>query len=147
MMKMFKNLVMIISLVLLFSGCSVEPEAINYGKDQCAACRMTIMEPKFAGEIINNNGKVFKFDDAHCVAEYLQDGQIKQEDVKMVVFTNFNQPEDFLQTNNAWFVKSASLKSPMNGNVAAFPDKATAEAEAKSLQGEAGSWEEIMKKL
>ncbi len=146
MMK-FRISVMIISTALFFAGCSVQPEAINYGKDQCAACRMTIMEPKFAGEIINNNGKVFKFDDAHCVAEYLQAGQIKKEDVKMVVFTNFKQPDEFLQTTNAWFVKSASLKSPMNGNVAAYADKATAEAEAQSLPGEAGSWEEIMKKL
>ncbi|MFL5807903.1 MAG: hypothetical protein ACJ749_00200, partial [Flavisolibacter sp.] len=54
-------------LVLALNSCSTKPQPFAYGKDVCDDCSMTIMDPKFGGEIITKKGKVFKFDDAHCL--------------------------------------------------------------------------------
>ena len=49
-----------------------KPEPIAYGKDSCSECKMTIIDPKFGGEIISKKGKIFKFDDTHCLAKFME---------------------------------------------------------------------------
>ena len=39
------------------AGCNPKPEKITFGKDNCAECKMTIMDPKFGGEIVTKKGK------------------------------------------------------------------------------------------
>ena len=61
---------------LILSSCSVEPQAIAIGKDLCDECHMTIMDPKFGGEVVTKKGKVFKFDDVHCLIRFSKSGKI-----------------------------------------------------------------------
>jgi copper chaperone NosL len=56
-------------IAFLLIGCNPKAEKINLGKDQCAECKMTIVDPKFGAEIVTKKGKVYKFDDTHCIAD------------------------------------------------------------------------------
>jgi copper chaperone NosL len=58
--------------VFILTGCTHKPEKFVLGKDECAECKMTIMDPRFGGEIVTKKGKIYKFDDAHCVAVFLE---------------------------------------------------------------------------
>jgi copper chaperone NosL len=129
--------------VFLFQGCSVEPEKIAYGKDQCSECRMTIMDPKFGAEIVTKKGRVYKFDDVHCVVQFLKSGSERRENVDQIVFTDYHNLDQFLDSGTAWFIVSPQLKSPMNGNAAAFSDKKTAETQAATIKGNIVNWEHL----
>jgi len=48
MKKLF--LYFILSGLFLFTGCKVEPEPINYGKDQCHFCKMNIVDKQHAAQ-------------------------------------------------------------------------------------------------
>lgn len=107
------------------AGCSKGFEPVAYGREACAHCRMTIMDPHYASELITPKGKVFKFDDVACMKQYIREQQLGEPGLVLFV-ADFTQPGGaFLDARKASFVRSEAFASPMNGNCAAF---ATAEA-------------------
>ena len=117
-----KNIILF-SLFILFvaTGCSTEPQAINYGKDVCEHCKMVIADEKYGAEIITTKGKVFKFDSAEClmdlITENKQEGQFT--DAQLLVI-NFAKPTTFIDAKTAFYLKDKSYQSPMGGNIAPF---------------------------
>ncbi|MBS1776725.1 MAG: nitrous oxide reductase accessory protein NosL [Bacteroidetes bacterium] len=111
---------------LMISSCARKFEPIDYGKDGCAHCKMTIVEKQFAAEIVNEKGRVFKFDDISCMKIFTAENHL--DDSKILLFVaNYANPEQaFLDVNTAYMLFSESFKSPMNGYIAAF--KSTDEA-------------------
>ena len=134
-------------LVISFSSCTTGPEAINYGTDQCQDCRMTIMEPQFGGELVTKKGRVFKFDDAHCLANYIRKGNIKEADIAQTVFVDYEKQGNFVDAASAYFVVSPQIKSPMNSNAAAFSNKAAASQKASATNGTLLSWSQLFASL
>jgi copper chaperone NosL len=61
------------------NGCSQSPQPIKYGAEECANCKMTIMNPRFAGEIITVKGKIYKFDDVHALYHSYNRTKIKMK--------------------------------------------------------------------
>ena len=133
--------------LLLLVSCNAKPEAFAIGRDTCHDCKMTIMDPKFGGEIITEKGKVYKFDDAHCIASFLKTGQVKEEDITQTVFIDYENKDRFLNVESSFFVVSTRLKSPMNSNAAAFANKEIADKIAAQTSGEVKSWEALLKTL
>ncbi len=111
--------------VLLFSmlfvdSCTTGPEAIRLGKDNCAFCKMTISDSRFGSEIVTSTGKVFKFDDIQCMEQFMKEADEKVRKNSGVYLVDFCGNHGFLSTEKSILLKSVALKSPMNGNVAAF---------------------------
>jgi copper chaperone NosL len=129
-----------VACLVIFASCNAEPESFQYGKDQCEDCRMTIMDPHFAAQLVTKKGRVFKFDDAHCLVSYQKKNDAKE--VKTTVFNDF-ATEKFVDAEKAFFVQSPMLKSPMNGNAAAFASKEVAMAKAKETGGTVLTWNEL----
>ena len=102
------------------------------------------MDPKFAGEIISKKGKIYKFDDAHCLVHFLKAGNIKTADISQTVFIDYENNKNFLDINSLFFVVSPKLKSPMNGNAAAFVDKSSAARIARETDGEIKEWASLL---
>jgi copper chaperone NosL len=118
--------------VILLTGCTYKPEKFVLGKDECAECKMTIMDPKFGGEIITKKGKIYKFDDAHCVAVFMERRGVEMSSIRQTLFADYNNPDEFVKVKSAEFVVSSQFRSPMGGNAAAF--KSPAEASKKSAE-------------
>ena len=70
---------------------------------------------------------MYKFDDAHCVAVFLERRAVELSDIHKTLFVNYNKPDEFVQVKFAEFVVSSQFKSPMGGNAAAFKNKSEAE--------------------
>lgn len=134
-------------LLFSFSFCTTNPEPFVYGKDVCADCKMTIMDPKFGGEIISKKGKIFKFDDAHCMVSYLKSGSLKTEDIATTVVVGYENNKNFLDVKSTVFVVSPQFKSPMNSNAAAFPDQQSAQKTAGNTNGEIKNWNSLYSSL
>ncbi len=121
--------------MLLLAACNPKPEKIAYGKDSCAECKMTIMDAKFAAEIVTKKSKVYKFDDARCVATFLERRGVELSNIHQILFVNYNNAGEFIKVTDAEFLVSSQLKSPMGGNAAAFKGDAEAKKKAAEIEG------------
>jgi copper chaperone NosL len=128
--------------LLVLSSCNTRPEPFAYGKDVCDDCRMTIVDPKFGAEIVTKKGRIYKFDDVHCLLHFLDAGKADVKQVAQLVFADYRN-KNLIDANAVYFVKSAQLRSPMNSNTAAFSDKTTADHIAFESSGDVMTWNEV----
>lgn len=129
--------------VLFISSCNTGPEAIIPGKDHCDFCKMTVSDNHFGAEIITKKGKSFKFDDAHCILSFLQNNGVDHKDVKEIYFTDFSGTHSLIKADQAFFLKSEALKSPMAGNIAAFASKDSLNKINTEYKGAMITWSEL----
>jgi copper chaperone NosL len=120
--------------MFLLPSCTTEPQPFAYGKDGCHFCKMTIITPGFGGEIITRKGRVFKFDDLHCLLSFLKGGEVKEGDIARTLVADHKENNRFLDAATAIYVQGGQLHSPMNANAAALAD-ATAAAEVEQTSG------------
>jgi len=130
--------------VLLLAGCTVEPEPIHFGTDNCHACKMTLMDRKFGAEIVTRKGKVYKFDDVNCMVNFLNEGTLTEGDVKYKLVIDYSQPEKLIAASEAFYVKSPEIKSPMNSQVAAFETDEAHKQYRKQFNGFYLTWGELI---
>lgn len=128
--------------ILFLVGCSNGPRPIQVGKDACDYCKMAIADMNYGAEIVTKKGKVFKFDDTHCLAAFRSE-KMDSSDVKDVYFVNFSGPHNLVNGNNVILVKSEELRSPMGGNTAAFEKEAEANATMNKVNGEKISLQDL----
>ena len=121
-------------IAFLFIGCNPKAEKINFGKDQCAECKMTIVDPKFGAEILTKKGKAYKFDDTHCIAAFLERRGVELSNIYHVFFVDYNGNNELVDVDSAEFVVSSRLKSPMGG-AAAFRNLAEAKKKSAEIEG------------
>lgn len=130
--------------IFILSACSTETEPINYGKENCTFCKMTIMDKKFGSELVTLKGKVFKFDDLSCMSKYMKTANLHEADCKHVVVNSYNKPEEFLDIKKAFFIQSENLQSPMLGNIGAFESEGLAQKFGSGdSQSKKVTWTEI----
>jgi copper chaperone NosL len=132
---------------VVLTSCKTQPQPFAYGKDICDDCKMTIMDPKFGGEIITKKGRIYKFDDSHCMVHFLKAGSVKESDIAQTVFVDHDNEKNFLNVKSSYFVVSGQLKSPMNGNAGCFPSLQVAEQKAKELNGVVKNWDQLYQTL
>lgn len=136
------------SLILLMcTSCTVKPEPFVFGKDNCSYCKMTIMTPSFGGEVLTKKGKIYKFDDLHCMISFLKSGEVPQEKIAQLLVVDGKGGGEFVNATQAVFIKSEQLHSPMNGNAIAYADQATANSANKQLNGAVNSWQELYQQI
>lgn len=129
------------ALMLLFimSSCSNDPQPIKYGSDACDFCKMTIMQKKFANEWVTDKGKIYRFDDLHCLLSFR-----KTDKSNGTAYINdFTEKQEFVKAADMSFVESQAINAPMGGHVAAFTNKAAAEELAKNNNGQLLSWQQV----
>ncbi len=127
--------------LVLFTAVSCKRgyEPIAYGKDACAHCKMTIMDKRFSAEIVNQKGRVFKFDDVVCLRAFTQ------EIPGSMLFVNdyTGKQTEPLNAATAVFLHHENFKSPMAGNLPAFAGAEAAAALKDSLGLELLTWETL----
>ena len=139
-----KTAAAVTTLLLFFlASCNVGPEPIKLGVDACSFCKMSIADDKFGAEIVTKKGKIYKFDDIHCLLEFRRSNVVDDADIKQTYLVGFNDPHDFIEAPKAFLLKSDELRSPMGGNIAAFPDAKSIEQAAQKLKGEKVEWSSL----
>ncbi|MCK9400742.1 MAG: nitrous oxide reductase accessory protein NosL [Bacteroidales bacterium] len=140
MKKIFLSAVVI----LVFVACSVGPEKINYGEDHCVNCEMTIMDKRYGTEIVTAKGKVYKFDSVECLVEYLKGNKVSNENVKLVLVTPFNHPEQLVDASTSQVLHCKNLPSPMGRYLTAFQDEGEALPFREQFGGVLFSWDNLL---
>jgi len=120
-----KNYIVIIVLAGILFSCSAQPVPIQFGHDACDYCKMVIMDPKFGAELVTDKGKAFKFDDINCLIEFSKEEKLTSENVSHWLVIDFNNPENFIPAEKAYYTRSASIMSPMASRIASFSNAET----------------------
>ena len=121
-----------------------ELEPIDIHKDKCEFCKMSISDIRFACELVTKKGRIYKFDDILCVNGYLQENMDKAEG--KIYVCNFDGNNELIPAENAFYIESDSLHSPMGGDVAAFKTETMADEYAKKIEARRTLWQNIKEK-
>ncbi len=145
-MKIIKFL-SIALLAILINSCSVEPEPINYGKDQCDFCKMGIVDKSHAAQYVSEKGKQFKFDAIECLIREISDPAIEKASLAHILVTDYNNPGKLIPVKEATFIICKKIKSPMGAYLSAFSTDAEAQKVIDEMGGEKYTWASIQSKF
>lgn len=124
----------------LLQGCATGPQPIAYGKDNCSYCKMTFADKRFGGEVCTRKGKVYKFDDLHCLLASLQEGAPAREEIGTIYLLDFTG-RGWIEASKAYLLKCADLHTPMGGDIAAFTS--TADLQHSEFNGQQLLWKDL----
>lgn len=126
-------------------SCSVEPQPIEYGERDCHFCKMTIVDKLHGAEIVTQKGKVYFFDAAECMVNYINEHE--ELDISIYLTNHYLNPEELIDAKNAFFLISPDIPSPMGANLTAFPTEDSVNEMLENLNGEVYSFDEILNKF
>ncbi len=129
-------------LTLILFACSPKPEPINYGKDACDYCRMSIVDKKFGGEIVLKTGKVYKFDDIGCMINFFWESDLSEKDVYMFLVVDYYTGK-LIDATKAFYIQSDNIHSPMAYDIVAFEKPENAERFIKKNGGGLMNWAQV----
>jgi copper chaperone NosL len=130
-------------IMICCSSCSTGPQAIQFGKDACDFCKMTIFDQRFGGEVITKKGKVYKFDDIHCISSFLKSSDSRKTDLAGIYLLDYTEPQKFVHANESFLLQSNGLHSPMGSNTAAFISETNRKQCKQQVNGTNVQWNEI----
>jgi copper chaperone NosL len=126
---------------LLSCGNANTPKPIKANEDVCAMCKMTIMDLKFATQLVTDKGKYYVFDDISCMVKFANNNKDLQ--VGKMFVPNYLDETKFLEAQSAFYIQGGDVKSPMGANTAAFATAAEANQYAEQLNASAVTWGDI----
>jgi copper chaperone NosL len=136
---------LILILLTFVTSCNTAAEPIKLGSDNCYFCKMTISDPRYGAEIVTKKGRVYKFDDTHCLIACLKTKELSGNDIQNTYLTNFSNGHQLLHTTEALLLQSNDLREPMGGNIAAFKELDSLQQTQKQYPGTRINWNEIAK--
>ena len=142
-MTIFKQLFFIPLVATTFASCSTKPEAIIFGEDHCHFCKMTIVDEKFGAELVTKKGKVYKFDDVRCLLDYYSSADEAKDVYSQKLVVDFASNGVLIDAAGALYLTSPDIRSPMDGQVAAFQSRSAMEDANKRWNGTYLTWDEL----
>jgi copper chaperone NosL len=132
----------------LLQGCNREPEPIAFGGDACAMCSMTISDRRHGAVFVSDKGRTYKFDAVECMIESQVPGE-KFSDVVVSSYhvVDYSHPGTVVKADDAEYLVSPAVPSPMGANVSAFGTQAGADSVRTAKGGEVMTWAGIREYL
>ncbi len=136
-------LVLLLMMSLLFSSCNAGPVPIQLSKDNCEFCKMTFSDARFGAEIVTAKGKVYKFDDVHCLLGFLNSAVLEKKEINAIYFVDFSGTHDLKKQEEMILYRSDGFHTPMGGNIAAFSSRDSLNRAMQTFNGADVSWDKI----
>ena len=137
---------LILTVMLLAAACAGTeaaegPPDINYGRDVCFECGMIISEERFASAYRLADGTEKLFDD---IGGMLKHGHSEGEITAADVWVHDYETEAWVTADQAFFIVTRSIATPMAFGIISFDDKTRAEAVAHGLDADVVGWDVIL---
>lgn len=131
--------------LLVAAACgSSGPRSLVFGTEQCAHCHMTLADPRFAGQLVTTTGKSIPFDDVGCLATYVATGGVARERIASLWVSDFAEPDSMVEVHRAVFLRSDSLRTPMDYGAVAFRPGPIADSTRGALGGVLLTWDQLL---
>jgi copper chaperone NosL len=138
------RLILFIFLLTLYA-CNVSERPIEYGTDDCDYCKMIIMDHRYGSELVTNKGKVYMFDAAECLIDYLHYNEDIRLAAKYLLITPYTHPDQLSDAKSATYLVSGQMASPMGAYLTAFASKEIAVQFQADNGGDLYAWDELYK--
>lgn len=142
---MILRLFVLLSVIALVQSCSTDPVPIEYGKDQCVFCDMNIVDKAHSAQHVSDKGKQYKYDAVECLIRYVVRNDV--QDIEHILVANYANPGEMIDANNALYIISENIKSPMGANLSAVGSESSAEQIIKENGGEIFTWPAIKNEI
>jgi copper chaperone NosL len=129
---------------VVVSACAIEPQTVHLGSEECAHCRMVITEPQFAAQALNSKGKAFKFDAVECLASWVASGEGSELELHSLWVADHEEPSRWLRVEEARFLRSDAVHTPMGAGVVALRDERAAREHLEARGGELLHWSGVL---
>ena len=125
-------------------SCNTDPQPIDYGEDQCEACKMMISDKRFGAELVTMKGKIYKYDAIEClIPEVIKNGE---DHYKHLLVTDYNSPGTLIDGRKSLFLVSENRPSPMGGNLSAYVADDEIKAVESLVGGNIYNWKQLIDK-
>ncbi|HRD53951.1 MAG TPA: nitrous oxide reductase accessory protein NosL [Flavobacteriales bacterium] len=141
---MNRSLTVLLLLSATLLSCGQQAPTIDFGKAECAHCRMNVVDQKFGAVITTVKGRQYAFDDAACMVQFVAKGTVAEDQVAGWYVCDHAHPGKLIDATAAHYKLGSSFRSPMRGDVAAF---ATAAEREQAADGEPLDWPQARKRL
>ncbi len=132
---------LLILLIIHAVSCSVKERPIAYGVDECDYCKMKIMDHRYGSELVTQKGKVYTFDAAECLIDFLYHNKEMEEEARYLLVTPYTAPDHLTDATKATYLVSREMPSPMGAYLTSFQDDSTAKEFQRDKGGALYSWE------
>lgn len=122
---MIRFLTLIIVTALL-GACQPQERPIEFGEEACSYCHMTIVDNRYAAQLVTSTGKVHSFDAVECLLNYKHEHSDNKWAMQRVC--NYKNPGALMPAGEAYYVISKALPSPMGANITPVAPRKKAEA-------------------
>lgn len=133
--------------ILLMDGCSVGQPNIDWGRMECAHCRMNVVDQHFGAAIVTTKGRSYVFDAPECMVHFVTGGVGAKTEVSVYYVADFAHPGVLIDATRAYFLHASDIHSPMGGDCAAFATTTDRATVAEHHPGEPLDWEGVQKLL
>lgn len=140
---MLKKILLPLILSLSWIACTPEIVPIDYGADNCDNCMMTISDQRYGAELLTQKGKAYKFDAIECLAAFHINPANAKLEIHSLWVTEFSNPGGLIRAEEATFLKSTTLKSPMGLYLSGHATKQAAQAVQAGHEGELLNWPQV----
>jgi copper chaperone NosL len=113
------------------STAELKPTDIT-SSDTCTFCKMPIEQVQYAAEFITKDGFTRKFDDIGCMVKHAE--KVKKTSIAAFYVMDYANKQ-WVKGEEAQFVQSEKIQTPMNSGLIAFKDKNTADSVASQYGG------------
>ncbi|MCO5231896.1 MAG: nitrous oxide reductase accessory protein NosL [Chitinophagales bacterium] len=138
------SLFLFVSVFFLLSACQPKPHAIHFDEEDCDYCKMTISDNRYGAELVTNKGRVYKFDDLHCIKGFMEENIVESKDIHSLWAIDFSIPEKLIEIKSSFFLHNDQIQSPMGSNIASFGVKDSLESYRSTSLGNEIQWEEFL---
>ena len=105
---------------------------------------MTLVDRRFAAELVTRTGREFRFDDIGCLATFLADsGAELTRDGKAWV-NDYLAPGHWLAIDSARYLRSSTLPTPMASGLVALAPGAPVDSVRQALAATQLTWAEVL---
>jgi copper chaperone NosL len=101
---------------------------------------MAISDLRFAAQYITDKGKRLTFDSIECMVQSLQDGNVS---VRSAWVADYEMVDTWIPVEQAVYVHSDKIHSPMGAGLAAFGPPATPSEIRQAYDGTVMTWPEV----
>ncbi len=131
-------------LVVFAAGCQPTPQPLVVGETGCAHCRMTVTDARFGAELVSTTSKVYPFDAIECLTAYLIDNPGAEESAHSFWVSAFDEPGTLVAAEDAFFIQSDRIQSPMGAGLAAYSTVDARESARTEVGGDALDWRGVL---
>ena len=139
-----KRMIVVMVVALAAAACSTAeatgPPEINYGRDICIECGMVIDEARFAAAYRMTDGTEKIFDDVGGLIIY---GRETGDLEGAAAWVHDFETEDRVEAQDAFYVPTIAVASPMGHGILSFADEDRAKRFADDLDGEVLRWDAV----